>query len=72
MMMANEKEKRPRLETPAEWQRFPRERGKETEPGMALARVIGNRLQIVYPATDLNDEPDDIQRLLAELTRNGL
>lgn len=72
MMMTSEKEKRPRLETPAEWQKFSRGRGKETEPGTALARVIGNRLQMVYPVNDLNEEPEDLQRLLAELTRKGL
>ncbi|HEY1735230.1 MAG TPA: hypothetical protein VGG12_01155 [Methylovirgula sp.] len=71
MMMANDNEKRPRLETPAQWAAFSLERAKDTPPGVTLARAIGNRLQIVYPATDLREEPEDIQALLAELKRKG-
>jgi hypothetical protein len=68
-MMAGNKERGQRLETlAAEWTRIAR-RGGETpaRPGTTLARMVSARLQTLYPAPDLGDESEALQRLMAEL-----
>lgn len=73
-MMATDKDKGLRLETPAaEWTKASREGGtNSTDPRTTFARLVGTRLQMLYPAAELGDEAEALRRLMAELAAKDL
>jgi len=72
-MMAGDKERGQRLETlAAEWTRISRERGNPAGPGVTFARMVSERLQMLYPAADRGDESEALRRLMVQLAGKDL
>ena len=68
MMPAN-REKGQRLETlTAEWMKSSPDRGTASGGrGATFARTVSARLQVLYPAADLDEDSEALRRLMAEL-----
>ncbi len=64
----------PRFANPAEWTWYSAERvalSAEAQ-GMSFAQMLSSRLQIVYPVSRSDDEPEALRRLMAELAARDI